>query len=115
MRWTSLDGRRMRVVATAENGEVSAQTIFTFEQSGSLFSARYRGGAIIDGYLIGCFDDENQGSLFFRYVQADLDGRIDAGVSTGLLEANAQGKLRLVEEFSWLTREGTGRNIFEEF
>ena len=36
-----LDGIRMRVVSTAEGGEVNTETLFEFAQDGSVVSARY--------------------------------------------------------------------------
>ena len=109
----SLDftGRRMRVRATDAVGVVSDETVLVFEQAGQVVSARYRGGSIVDGYLIGLLQEN---ILSFRYVQADKNGRLDAGVSTGTIEILADGRLRLIEEFEWITRNGKGTNVFEE-
>lgn len=106
-----LHGRRMRAVSTAATGVVSNSTLLVFEQTGDVVSARYRGGAIIDGYLIGRLEGLG---LTFRYVQADNAGNLDAGVSTGTLSQLPDGRLRLVEEFQWLTRTERGVNVFEE-
>jgi hypothetical protein len=54
------------------------------------------------------------GSVEFRYVQVDHDGNLDSGVSTGSLIRLPDGRLRLEENFRWLTRVGAGRNVFEE-
>ena len=107
----SLDGVRMAGAATDSSGVVSGETIFTFEQTGDVVSARYRGGDIIDGYLIGQLSGAN---LHFRYVQADGSGALDAGVSNGELERLSDGRLRLVEHFQWITRQGSGTNVFEQ-
>jgi len=106
-----LNGRRMRVMSTDTNGVVSSDTILVFEQTGNVVSARYRGGSIIDGYLIGVREST---SLRFRYVQVDERGNLDAGVSTGTIELLPDGRLRLIEQFQWLTRPEAGTNIFEE-
>lgn len=108
----SLSRVRMRLVAGAEAGAVSTETLFEFEQVGEVFSARYRGGDIADGYLIGRL--QSGGELEFRYVQADGGGRIDAGVSTGALIRLPDGRLQLVENFQWSTRAEAGCNVFEE-
>jgi len=47
----SLHGIRMRVVSTAERGEVNADTLSEFSREGPLVSARYRGGKVRLGYL----------------------------------------------------------------
>jgi hypothetical protein len=106
-----LTGVRMRVSASAATGVVSTDTELVFEQTGSIVSARYRGGSIVDGYLIG----HVEGMTFhFRYVQADTGGRIDAGVSEGRFERLPDGRLRLTEDFQWTTRPASGTNVFEE-
>jgi hypothetical protein len=43
-----------------------------------------------------------------------LSGRLDAGVSEGVLDRLADGRLRLVEHYQWLTRPEHGTNTFEE-
>jgi hypothetical protein len=108
-----LSGRRMRTTSTDSSGVVSAETLLAFEQTGDVVSARYRGGAIIDGYLVGKLDATGA-SLHFCYVQVDLDGNVDAGSSTGTIEQMEDGRLRLTEAFQWFTRAERGINIFEE-
>jgi hypothetical protein len=102
----------MRTVSGDAAGVVSADTELVFEQEGDTFSSRYRGGKVIDGYLIGRLLAD--GSLEFRYVQADTDGNLDAGHSTGFLARLPDGRLRLTENFQWTTRPQRGQNVFEE-
>lgn len=109
-----LQGRRLRVVSTADNGEVSSETELVLEEFGAFFSGRYRGGTIVDGYLVGRFGEPEPAEVEFRYVQSSADGRLDSGHSRGRFELLADGRLRLIENFEWLTREGRGQNVFEE-
>lgn len=106
-----LNAVRMAVSGTDAHSVVNAATILTFEQRGDVVSARYFGGDIVDGYLIGHLAGW---SLRFRYVQADRSGRLDAGVSDGVFDRLADGRLRLVEHYQWLTRPERGTNTFEE-
>lgn len=108
----SLQGVRMRALAGSASSVISGETLFEFEQTGDLFSARYRGGEIAEGYLIG--RRHAGGALEFRYVQADRTARIDAGESTGVLDRLSDGRLQLVESFQWTTRPEAGRNVLEE-
>jgi hypothetical protein len=107
-----LDGRRMRAAVTDPQGVVSPETILVFEQAGDVVCARYRGGAIAAGRLVGRLDGLR--TLRFCYAQTDRSGRLDAGISKGTLETMPDGRLRLVEEFQWLTRPERGTNVFEE-
>jgi len=107
-----LNGRRMHVASPDPQGVVSPDTLVLFEQSGSVVSARYGGGAIVTGYLVGRF--EADGALRFCYAQTDSTGRVDAGISTATIESMPSGRLRLIEQFQWLTRVGGGTNVFEE-
>lgn len=81
------------------------------EQRGNVVSARVHGGEIVDGYLIGRLEGW---LLHFRYVQADRSGRLDSGVPQGVLDRLADGRLRLIEHYQWLTRPERGTNTFEE-
>ena len=103
-------GRCMRPTLTGASGVVSNDTILVFVQIGNVVSARYRSGHIVDGYLIGLLE---AATLQFRYVQADIHGN-DAGVPSWIIEHLSDGRLRLIEHFQWLTRSGSGTNIFEE-
>lgn len=107
----SLDGIRMRVVSTAEGGEVNTETLFEFAQDGSVVSARYAGGKVRLGHLVGTMSAEG---LRFRYAQVDNSGRLDGGYSTCEIGRTAEGRIQLVEHFKWESREGSGTNIFEE-
>lgn len=101
----------MRPSSFGDTSVVSPATTLVFEQKGDIVSARYSGGDIADGYLIGHLQDV---TLHFRYVQADSKGNVDAGVSEGTVERTSDGRLRLIERFQWITRAECGINVFEE-
>ena len=106
-----LDGVRMSVVGTAAAGVVNAETIFEFHQSGSQIWCRYAGGDVIDGFLLGNLVGD---MVRFAYVQCDRQGRLDTGMSEGDLSRTGDGRIQMHERFRWLTREGSGTNLFEE-
>jgi hypothetical protein len=107
-----LQGRRFRVAATDANGVVSGDTVLTFGHGPDGVSARYSGGPIVEGHLLGAFD--GPASLHFCYVQIDRDGRVDAGRSTATIDRLPDDRFRITERFAWFTRPGTGINLFEE-
>ncbi len=107
----SLSGVRMHVVSTAKAGEVNQDTVVEFTQEGNLLSARYAGGKVRLGCLVGRIQ-ATKGS--FRYAQVDVEGHIDGGSSTFEIKTTGCGKLQLIEHFQWDSRPGSGTNTFEE-
>lgn len=106
-----LNGRILRVAATAPGGVVSSETRLHLQQRGSRVLGRYAGGTIGRGYLVGRVTGSR---LSFRYAQREADGHIHGGHSSCDLHLLPDGRLRLTEHFTWETRPGTGMNLFDE-
>ena len=107
----NLDGVTMFVSSTAENGVVDARTRLALRQRGSRVVGRYHGGSIRRGVLVGAVSGAG---LAFRYLQVEASGEIHGGRSTCDIARTPEGRLRIVERFSWTTREGGGTNVFDE-
>jgi hypothetical protein len=108
----SLDGRRFRAAANAPGGQVTEQTEFSFSQDGDLVFARYSGGAIRLGYLLGV---RRGMQAKIRYVHVDLGGVIRSGRSRETIEVLADGRLRIHEEWQWESEPGcSGTSVLEE-
>ena len=109
----TLDGVKMNVIKTAENGVVNHETIFRFSQKDEVVSAEYQGGKILKGFLVGKLSIQNQ--LEFSYCQMQVDGKLDNGVSICQLSQNEKGKIILTEHFEWKSRPGEfGTNVFQQ-
>jgi hypothetical protein len=106
-----LDGLTMFVSRTAANGVVSESTRLRFAQKGVRVFARYSGGAVARGVLVGAWAGSE---LRFRYLQRELEGSIQGGRSICEVERRADGRVRITEHFTWTTRPGTGVNVFDE-
>jgi hypothetical protein len=111
MSMPSLDGLRMRAIGTGDTGQVDAKTLFVFSQHGNTVSARYWGGAVELGYLVGRVTADR---LVFRYCQVDVKGDVHGGRSTCRVGQLPDGRLRLQEHFHWESREGSGTNVLEQ-
>ena len=85
--------------------------MFEFTQNGQVVAARYAGGGIRRGYLVGRRDGA---AIEFRYAQVDDAGHVDGGRSTAELTLLDDGRYQLTEYFQWDTRPGRGTNVFEE-
>lgn len=107
----NLDGLSMYVSATGDIGVVNADTILEFRQWGSRVLARYAGGRVRRGMLVG---DWSSGRLQFRYCQREADGHLHAGWSWCDVARRLDGRIRITEHFTWHTRDGSGINVFEE-
>ncbi len=59
----NLDGRVFVPVANSDQGTVSDETLFYFSQNGTQISARYHGGAVKEGRILGHFLQVDQADL----------------------------------------------------
>ena len=90
---------------------MTTETEFVFGQEGRVVHARYGGGAIDVGFLVGIVDGA---TVEFRYVHVDREGTIASGHSTDTIEVLSDGRLRLHERWEWESKEGSGTSILEE-
>ena len=97
--------------ATAADGVVSSDTNLHFTQRGPRVAARYAGGRVLRGWLVGSWDGD---ILRFRYAQCEVSSGVHGGQSMCVVEQRADGRLRLIEHFTWSTRLGSGTNVFDE-
>ncbi|MCB0769983.1 MAG: n-acetylglutamate synthase [Flavobacteriales bacterium] len=105
--------RRFRPVSNSENGQVSSEMVFHYQQHGSILTCAYSGGAIRSGHLIGLVDE--QGNIDMRYHQVDALGELRTGTCRSRPERTVDGKLRLMEEWQWTSGDGSaGSSVLEE-
>jgi hypothetical protein len=105
----SFDGRTLVGVANSEDGEVSSDTRFEFEQGDERICAHYSLGDIIDGHLVGTFDS---GEWDIRYSRTNSNHETASGHSVGTVKLLDDGRVHVEDE--WESREGSGESVFEE-
>jgi len=106
------DGRLFRPVSN-ENGEVGADTVFAYQQTGRIVTATYSGGSIQVGHLLGLVDDD--GHIELSYHQVNTSGELRTGVCHTTPEILPDGRLRLHEEWRWTSGDASvGRSVIEE-
>lgn len=108
---TSLDGRLFRSAGTVAGGEVRADTLFTYHEKDGLVWARYGGGTVRLGFLVGTRAGDH---IEFRYSQVNEAGETASGHCRSDIERLDDGRLRLVETWEWESREGSGSSVVEE-
>ena len=107
------DGRKFVAIANSENGEVSAQTIFSYHQQGDIVWAEYAGGDVLKGFLLGTAT--LQGNLHFTYQHVNRQKELRVGICDSEPTMLPDGRLRLVETWRWLNGDcSAGESVIEE-
>jgi len=107
------NNKKFKAVRNTANGETSSETIFNYQQTGSILTASYRGGSIVRGQLIGLVD--NQGGIEMRYRHMNQQGELLTGKCTSQPEIMENGKIRLLETWQWTSGDlSKGNSILEE-
>lgn len=109
----NLDGRVFRSVSNTPNGEVGAETLFHYRQTGDLVTATYQGGDILAGHLIARMLDNGQ--LDMRYHHLNSKGEFMLGQCRSTPRRLGDGRIALSEEWQWLSGDrSSGRSEIEE-
>jgi hypothetical protein len=88
-----------------------AETLAEYHEEGDLIWARYTGGAVRLGHLVGVRRGD---ALEFRYTQLNTAGESSSGHCVSTLEILPDGRLRLHESWRWESREGAGTSTVDE-
>lgn len=107
----SLEGRTFRTFGTDAEGEATADTVFEYHEEDGLVWARYSGGSVRLGYLVGRRAGDE---LDFRYTQLNMTGETANGHCHTTITELDDGRLRLTEDWTWESKPGSGRNVTEE-
>jgi hypothetical protein len=108
----SLEGRLFRGAGErAEVGEASTATVFEYHEDDGVIWARYGGGVVRLGFLVGTRDGDR---LEFRYSQLNAKGKTSNGRCSTTISVLTDGRIRLDEDWSWESRPGSGISAVEE-
>lgn len=106
-----LEGRRFRDMTDEHSGDVGADTVFEYHQDGELIWARYLGGSIRMGFVVGTRSGDD---LEFRYSHVLTDGTTSNGRAESRIRVLEDGRLELHETWEWESREGSGTSVVRE-
>src|SRR5262245_52423968 len=95
----------------AASGEASAGTVFEYHEDDGLVWARYAGGAVRLGFLVGTRHGDR---LEFRYSQLNESGETSNGRCSTAISVLPDGRVRLDEVWEWESRPGSGTSAAEE-
>ena len=107
------NNKKFKPVSNSENGEISSDMIFHYEQTGKILTCNYQGIKILKGHLIGLVDDV--GNINMKYHQINQNGVLMTGTCNSRPELLKNGKIRLHEEWQWTSGDKSkGKSILEE-
>lgn len=104
--------RVFRSIENTPNGEVSGDTRFLYTQEGNIVMGSYSGGGVKGQLMAKVLPD---GSLDMRYHHLNARGEFMLGKCFSRPEVLPDGRIRLLEEWQWLSGDGSkGRSVVEE-
>ena len=107
------DNRLFAPIKNSETGEVSAETIFHYRQTGDLVWAEYKGGGVVFGNLVAKAD--GAGNLEMRYQHLNAKGELMTGKCFSTPTVLPDGRLRLHEKWQWTCNDFSGgESVVEE-
>jgi hypothetical protein len=92
-------------------GEASGATVFEYHERDGMVWARYEGGAVRLGFLVGTRQGDCVG---FRYSQLNENGETSSGRCSTTISTLPDGRLRLEEDWAWESKPGAGKSAAEE-
>ncbi len=102
-----------RPVSSSKNSNTTPETIFVYQQQGSILTSTYSGGQIVSGHLIGQVD--SKGNITMHYHHITTDGALRTGICTSTPEVLPNGKLLLHETWEWTSGDcSKGHSKLEE-
>ena len=105
--------KKFKALKNTRNGETSSETIFQYKQTKNIVTARYSGGTIVEGHLIGLVS--SNGGINMRYHQVNTSGDLMTGKCQSIPEILSNGKMRLHETWQWTSGDNsTGHSIIED-
>jgi len=110
---TGLEGRVFRTRGNSPNGEVSGETRFRYHEEAGRIWGEYAGGGVDLGRLSGRRLSATEFEFSYRHVNAAGEAR--TGECLSVIEAQADGHLRIRERWRWTCGDhSAGESEIEE-
>ena len=107
------NGKSFSPVSNSDNGEVDAETVFHYRQTGNVLTCEYAGNVIVKGHLIGLVEED--GSIDMRYHQVNKLGVLMTGICKSTPKILPDGRIRLHEQWQWTSGDKSkGESVLEE-
>lgn len=103
----NFNNKTFALLENSENGKVTNQTIFKYQQEGNLVTADYFGGTIKYGKIIARLDG-NQLNMLYQCLTTNDE--LKAGKAIADITFNENGKILLTLNWEWLI-DGNGKGV----
>lgn len=94
------------ITTNNENGLSSNETVFHYFQNDNTITGHYKGGAIVEGFIVGKQTDVSKIELLYQCLTTD--GELKVGESKGIISKGQNGKLHLAFDWNWLNGDRSG-------
>ncbi len=107
------NNKRFKVISNSENGELTDDTVFNYQQQNNVLTCTYKGSSIIHGHLLGLVAED--GTINMHYHQVNTLGEITTGICTSTPKLLADGRIQLHESWQWTSGDkSSGTSVLEE-
>ena len=101
----NLDDKKFIAIEN-NKGLSSNETVFHYRQKDEVITGTYKGGAIIEGSIVGKQTDKYSIELLFQCLTDS--GELKTGQSQGKISIGKDRKLAIKFDWSWLNGDKTG-------
>ncbi len=95
-----LNNKVFMSLANTANGDVNGATRFYYQQRGKIITARYEGGLVQIGSIIGQMLTEDSFEICYQHLT--VNGELRTGMCQTRIELLDNDVIKLIEEWQWL-------------
>lgn len=99
----NFDGKVFHLKSNSAHGTSNADTVFQYQQEGDLVTARFKGGAVVYGSLIGLHKGTH---LEMVYQMLTLTHELKSGKAIAQISLDEHLKVQLDLNWEWLASSG---------
>lgn len=105
--------RKFKVVSNSENGELSENQIFVYQQKGAVLTCNYSNNNILSGHILGIVNNDD--SIDLSYHQINVNHELKTGICHSKPEILSSRKIRIYESWKWTSGDfSEGFSTLEE-
>ena len=96
-------------LSNTSNGDVNGATRFYYQQRGKVITARYEGGVVQIGSIVGKMISEDRFELCYQHLT--VSGELKTGQCSTQIQLLDNDVIKLIEDWQWLNGDlSTGRS-----